>query len=117
METSSGLGASMSFSINTKEEFEKFTTSHWNMINEYIDSKFDRDFTPIYSSVDIRESKTKLAPVDHNMYPAGFNNLCALDLDYASEVFELAIKNINKDTSVVGLIPESHTKNLFYLDL
>lgn len=106
----------MSFSINTKEEFEKFTTSHWNTINEYIDSKFDRDFTPIYSSVDIRESKTKLAPVDHNMYPAGFNNLCALDLDYASEVFELAIKNINKDTSVVGLIPESHTKNLFYLD-
>jgi glutamate--cysteine ligase len=116
METSSGLGANMTFKINTKEEFEKFTTSHWNTVNEYIDSKFDHQYTPIYSSVDIRESKTKLAPVDHNMYPAGFNNLCALDLDYSSEIFELVINKINKDTKTVGIIPESHTKNLFYLD-
>ena len=116
MEATSGLGVSMSFEINSKEEFEKFTTSHWNEINKYIDSKFEHKYTPIYSSVDIRESKTKLAPVDHNMYPAGFNNLCALDLDYSSEVFETAIKAISKDAKVIAIIPESHTKNLFYLD-
>lgn len=106
----------MSFEINTKDEFEKFTTCHWNKINEYLDSKFDENFTPLYSSVDIRESKTKLAPVDHNMYPAGFNNLCALDLDYSSSIFENAIKSKTPHAKTIGIIPESHTKNLFYLD-
>ncbi|WP_164848322.1 glutamate--cysteine ligase [Halobacteriovorax sp. HLS] len=106
----------MSFEINTKDEFEKFTTSHWNRINDYLDSKFEVAFTPLYSSVDIRESKTKLAPVDHNMYPAGFNNLCALDLDFSSSIFENVIKSIVPQAKTVGIIPESHTKNLFYLD-
>ena len=106
----------MSFKINTKVEFEKFVSEHWNDINSYIDSKFEKETTPIYSSVDIRESKDKLAPVDHNMYPAGFNNLCSLDLDYATEVFASAISSIKNDVKTIGIVPESHTKNLFYLD-
>lgn len=106
----------MTYQINSKNEFEHFVTENWNAINKYIDSKFEKDFTPIYSSVDIRESKNKIAPVDHNMYPAGFNNLCALDLDYATEVFENSLKEISPTAKTVGIIPESHTKNLFYLD-
>ena len=106
----------MSFKINTKVEFEKFVSEHWNDINSYIDSKFEKEITPIYSSVDIRESKDKLAPVDHNMYPAGFNNLCSLDLDYATEVFASAISSIKDKVTRIGIVPESHTKNLFYLD-
>ncbi|PIK13917.1 glutamate--cysteine ligase [Halobacteriovorax sp. JY17] len=106
----------MSFKINTKSEFEKFVSENWNEINSYIDTKFEKKTTPIYSSVDIRESKDKIAPVDHNMYPAGFNNLCSLDLDYATEVFGSAISEVGKEVKRVGIIPESHTKNLFYLD-
>lgn len=106
----------MSIKINTKSEFEKFVSEHWNQINEYLDSKFEFKNTPIYSSVDIRESKDKIAPVDHNMYPAGFNNLCNLDLGYATEVFQASISKISSSTNTVGIIPESHTKNLFYLD-
>ncbi|OUR96126.1 glutamate--cysteine ligase [Halobacteriovorax marinus] len=106
----------MTYQINSKNDFENFVTENWNSINKYIDSKFEKDFTPIYSSVDIRESKTKIAPVDHNMYPAGFNNLCALDLDYATEVFESTLKEISPEAKTIGIIPESHTKNLFYLD-
>ncbi len=106
----------MSFKINTKNEFEKFVSENWNEINSYIDAKFEKKTTPIYSSVDIRESKDKIAPVDHNMYPAGFNNLCSLDLDYATEVFGSAISEVSKEVKRVGIIPESHTKNLFYLD-
>ena len=31
--------------------------------------------TPFYASVDLRNSGFKLAPVDTNLYPGGFNNL------------------------------------------
>ena len=96
----------MSFKINTKVEFEKFVSEHWNDINSYIDSKFEKEITPIYSSVDIRESKDKLAPVDHNMYPAGFNNLCSLDLDYATEVFASAISSIKDKVTRIGIVPD-----------
>lgn len=106
----------MSFKINTKNEFEKFVSEHWNELNEYFELKFEKKATPIYSSVDIRESKDKIAPVDHNMYPAGFNNLCTLDLGYATEIFGQTIASIDKEIKTIGIIPESHTKNLFYLD-
>ena len=31
---------------------------------------------PIYTSVDIRDAGVKLASVDANIFPAGFNNIC-----------------------------------------
>ncbi|HLW57026.1 MAG TPA: glutamate--cysteine ligase, partial [Bacteriovoracaceae bacterium] len=54
-------------------------------------------------------------PVDQNMYPAGFNNLCGKDLLYTSEVFKNFFKT-QGDVKRIGLLPESHTKNRFYLD-
>ena len=106
----------MSYNINTKEELESFVTHNWNQINEFLDSKFLELPIPLYSSVDIRESKNKIAPVDNNMYPAGFNNICALDLDCASETFKKFILSSNPEAKTIAIIPESHTKNTFYLD-
>ena len=34
---------------------------------------------PFYSSFDIRDSGFKLGPVDANIFPAGFNNICQQD--------------------------------------
>ncbi|GAB4017957.1 MAG: glutamate--cysteine ligase [Bdellovibrio sp.] len=102
--------------INTKLQLDGFVCQHWNEINNFIDDQMANLPVPIYSSVDIRESLDKYAPVDHNMYPAGFNNVCALDLEACSREFSRQIKKINPNAKVVGLIPESHTKNLFYLD-
>lgn len=106
------------YDTNTKEELEAFVSSHWNEINDYIDNRMKELPTPIYSSVDIRESSTKFAPVDMNIYPAGFNNLCLLDLDYSSGVFKKTLEQDfpNLQIKTIGIIPESHTKNLFYLD-
>lgn len=106
----------MSFEINTKEKFEDFVCQHWNKINQYIDSKMSNSPVPFYSSVDIRESKTKYAPVDLNFYPAGFNNLCQLDLDSSMPHFEKAIRERSPRGNNIAIIVESHTKNLFYLD-
>lgn len=108
----------MSTNIETKEQLENFVTANWTRINQYIDQKMEGKVIPLYSSVDIREGKNKYAPVDHNIYPAGFNNLCQLDRDAAGEVFVRAINKTSKrdDVKNVCIIPESNTKNTFYLD-
>ena len=41
---------------------------------------------PFYTSVDLRNSGFKLAPVDTNLFPAGFNNLNPAFLDRKSVV-------------------------------
>ena len=41
---------------------------------------------PIYGSVDIRDSNWKVAVIDANQYPAGFNNLNDGDIIEVTEV-------------------------------
>ncbi|MGE3608687.1 MAG: glutamate--cysteine ligase [Bacteriovoracaceae bacterium] len=106
----------MTYKINNKQELESFICSDWNKINDWIDSEQSKLTQPITSSVDIRESKTKFAPVDHNMYPAGFNNLCSKDLLHCADRFREVFNQINPKLRRVGLLPESHTKNKYYLD-
>ena len=106
----------MSFKVNTKQELEEFFCHNWNKINQWIDNEQSKLPQPITSSVDVRESKTKFAPVDHNMYPAGFNNICSKDLLHCADRFREAFDGIKPGIRRVGLLPESHTKNRFYLD-
>lgn len=106
----------MTFAINTKIELETFALRNWNTINQYLHDWQQQIPTPIYSSVDIRESGAKLAAIDHNLYPAGFNNICSVDLEMSSAIFKKTIDNIQPNIKSIAIIPESHTKNLFYLD-
>jgi glutamate--cysteine ligase len=50
------------------------------------------------------------------MYPAGFNNVCSKDLIHCATNFRGAFDRIRPDLKRVGILPESHTKNKFYLD-
>ena len=102
--------------ISKKEEFEKFVIKNWIEINSFIDSLMENKEIPLYSSVDIRESKDKFAPVDNNLYPAGFNNLCNLDLQESSYFFKKFFKAFDAEIKSVGILVESNTKNTFYLD-
>lgn len=104
------------YNINTKEEFVNFISRNWNDVNQYIDDKQKEIPVPLYGSIDIRESKTKFAPVDHNIYPAGFNNICLTDLAESSHHFKKVIEKHHPKAKTIGILPESHTKNLFYLD-
>lgn len=104
------------YSINDKESLVDFISHNWNDINSYIDKKQESIPVPLYGSIDIRESKDKFAPVDHNIYPAGFNNICLTDLTESSHNFKKVIDKHCPNAKYVGIIPESHTKNLFYLD-
>ncbi len=69
---------------------------------------------PFYSSIDIRNSGYKIAPVDTNLFPAGFNNLDK-DLEFlyisaAQHAFERLSPNLFK----ILIIAENHTRNKFY---
>lgn len=104
------------YKVNTKAELENFVTSNWNEINTHLDELFSKLPVSLYTSCDIRESKDKFAPVDLNIYPAGFNNLCMLDLEASGKSFKRAFEKIKSGVTHIGIIPESHTKNKFYLD-
>ena len=62
---------------------------------------------PIYGSVDIRDANWKVAVVDANQYPAGFNNLQDGDI---GQHFRDAIGDVRH----VHIWPESHTRNPAY---
>ena len=103
-------------SKENKAELEMFMCQNWDKVNAWIDEAQSKLPQPLTSSVDVRESKTKFAPVDHNMYPAGFNNLCGKDLLSCSDRFREAFDSIKPGIKRVGILPESHTKNKYYLD-
>jgi glutamate--cysteine ligase len=70
---------------------------------------------PLYSSVDIRNAGFKLAPVDTNLFPGGWNNLTPEMLPLAVQAAMAAIEKICPEARNLLIVPESHTKNSFYL--
>jgi len=66
--------------------------------------------------VDLRNAGFKLAPVDTNLFPAGFNNLGERFLPLCVQAMQVALERVCPRTSRVLLVPESHTRNLFYLE-
>jgi len=70
---------------------------------------------PFYASVDLRNAGFKLAPVDTNLFPGGFNNLNPDFLPLCIHAAQSAIEKICPEARGVLLIPENHTRNQFYL--
>ncbi len=70
---------------------------------------------PFYTSVDIRNAGYKLAPVDTNLFPGGWNNLTDEMLPLAVQAAMAAIEKICPEAKNLLLIPERHTRNTFYL--
>ena len=71
---------------------------------------------PFYASVDLRNSGFKLAPVDTNLFPGGFNNLNPDFLPLCVQAMQSAVEKICPEARGVLLIPENHTRNMFYLE-
>lgn len=71
---------------------------------------------PLYSSIDIRNAGFKIAPVDTNLFPAGFNNLNPLSYPLGIEAFKQCLMQYPIKNRKILLIPESHTRNPFYFE-
>ena len=70
---------------------------------------------PFYTSVDIRNAGFKLAPVDTNLFPGGWNNLTPEMLPLAVQAAMAAIEKICPEARNLLIIPENHTRNSHYL--
>lgn len=71
---------------------------------------------PIYSSVDLRNAGFKLAPIDTNLFSAGFNNLNPDFMPLCIQAMQSTLSQRYPNVEKILLIPESHTRNTFYLD-
>jgi len=85
-----------------------------NQIHEWINNEYSDDAPLFFCSVDIRDSGSKIAPVDANVFPAGFNNLDSKDLSQVKNAAKTYMDKYHVGEKIL-LIPESHTRNQFYL--
>ncbi|MCH9753658.1 MAG: glutamate--cysteine ligase [Alphaproteobacteria bacterium] len=86
-------------------------------IEEWIAEQYKiSNISPLFfTSVDIRDSGTKVAPIDTNVFPAGFNNIAEKDLNDIAK-FADEFMNAQDLGKKILLIPEDHTRNQFYLE-
>ncbi len=71
---------------------------------------------PFYASVDLRNAGFKLAPVDTNLFPAGFNNLNPSFIPLSIQAAQAAVERACPTAKRVLIVAENHTRNLFYLE-
>lgn len=84
-------------------------------IEHWFRSQWQEVSAPFYASVDLRNAGFKLAPVDTNLFPGGFNNLNPEFLSLSVQAAQVAVEKICPDARRVLIIPENHTRNTYYL--
>lgn len=95
---------------------ESHLLTHQAEIESWFRKQWLETPAPFYTSVDLRNAGFKLAPVDTNLFPAGFNNLNPAFMPLCIQAAQSAIERVCPDVIKIVLIPESHTRNLFYLE-
>ncbi len=103
-------------SINSLLELETLFLQKQSEIESWLRLQPHITAPPFYSSVDLRNAGYKLAPVDTNLFPAGFNNLNKDHIPLAVQSIQDAIERICPSACNLLLIPESHTRNMLYLE-
>lgn len=96
-------------------ELEKRLLDNMPRIEHWFRSQWQEHGAPFYASVDLRNAGFKLAPVDTNLFPGGFNNLNPDFLPLGIQAAMVAVEKICPDARRLLVIPENHTRNTFYL--
>ncbi len=98
---------------------QKIISKHLE-VEKFFAEKF-LEFPPLfYNSIDLRRSGSKIAAIDTNCFPAGFNNI----LGHSKEVAKKIVDDFFDKNPVVEIrearrvliIPENHTRNFRYLE-
>ena len=84
-------------------------------VERWLRGQWQDHAAPFYASVDLRNSGFKIAPVDTNLFPGGFNNLNPEFRPLCVQAAMTAIEKACPDARGMVLIPENHTRNQFYL--
>ena len=83
-------------------------------ISDFFAKKFTATPPLFYNSVDLRHNGAKIAPVDTNCFPAGFNNLSKDSKAEAKKIADEFLKKYFPSAKKILIVPESHTRNLRY---
>lgn len=87
-----------------------------SLIEEWFCQQWQHTPAPFYASVDLRHAGFKLAPVDTNLFPAGFNNLNPVFFPLCIQALDAATQSLKNSNRRILLIPENHTRNSHYLE-
>lgn len=96
-------------------QLERIILNQISSIEFWFREKWRQTPPPLTSSVDLRHAGFKLAPVDTNLFPAGFNNLNQDFLPLCVQAVQSVMADYEPACRTVLLLPESHTRNRFYL--
>lgn len=97
-------------------QLEAHLLDHQSDIEAWLREQWRRTPAPFYTSVDLRNAGFKLSPVDTNLFPAGFNNLNPAFEALCIQAIQAALERNHPTARRVLLVPENHTRNLFYLE-
>jgi glutamate--cysteine ligase len=97
------------------QDLERTVLDRMPDIERWLRTQWQEHSVPFYASVDLRNAGFKLAPVDTNLFPGGFNNLNRTFLPLCVQAIQTAVERVCPDARGVLLIPENHTRNAFYL--
>ncbi len=86
---------------------------NFTKIEDWFRKSFDKYPAPINTSVDLRNAHYKIAPVDTNLFPAGFNNI---NPEFLPMCVQAVQSILQKNCTQILIIPENHTRNQFYLE-
>src|SRR5688572_2196320 len=101
--------------IGPLQDLERRILDRMPDIERWLRTKWQEHAVPFYTSVDLRNAGFKLAPVDTNLFPGGFNNLNPLLQPLCVQAVQTAVERVCPDARGVLLVPENHTRNPFYL--
>ncbi|MDO5074022.1 MAG: glutamate--cysteine ligase [Neisseria animaloris] len=97
------------------QDFEYKILTNQPKIEAWFRSQWGKHSPPFYGSVDIRNSGYKMASIDMNLFPGGFNNLNPNFVPLAAVAAQDAVERACEEAKSVLIVPENHTRNTFYL--
>lgn len=102
--------------VGPLQEIEKLLLNNQAKIEAWFRDEWRKTRPPFYCSVDLRNAGFKLAPVDTNLFPAGFNNLDKTVLPLAVHAAQAFLSTHFSGCLRILLIPENHSRNMFYYE-
>lgn len=97
-------------------ELEKLFAKQQDKIEPWFEQQWRASPPPFYGSVDLRHAGFKIAPVDTNLFPAGFNNLGSDTMPLCIQAAQATIAEISPHVTRLLIIPENHSRNTFYFE-
>lgn len=97
-------------------ELETHLLDNQQAIESWFRQQWRLTKAPFYASVDLRNAGFKVAPVDTNLFPAGFNNINREFAPLCVQAIQASLDITCPDAARVLILPEAHTRNMPYLE-